>query len=65
VPSPEQIETSRARAFAFLAWLTETFFGIELERLSRASLVHSETVRTQIERAETLASPAGAGVVPT
>lgn len=52
VPSPDAIETARARALAFLTWLTETFFDVEFDKLSRASLVRNDGVRTQLEQAE-------------
>lgn len=52
VPTPDAIATARARALALLSWSTETFFGMEFERLSRATLVRNDTVRNLIEKAE-------------
>jgi hypothetical protein len=57
-PPPDSIEPNRARALAFLGWATQCFFGVEFERISRAFLIRSEEVKSNVERAEMFAAEA-------
>jgi hypothetical protein len=51
-PSPDQVVQSRLQARDFLAWVANTWFGVELEAISRAHLIEKESVRDIVEAAE-------------
>jgi hypothetical protein len=51
-PSSDQVIRSRLPAQEFLAWVATSWFGVELETISRAQLIENRAVRELVEQAE-------------